>query len=139
MSDVDVNAYLSQNDYLTWSVQDTMKHSTQINENSDMLIYHIILINFVTVSSFIFTSTETLLNIYSSSLSKGFVSSLHEEVQNLVHKKSDDWMKNDIDNLICINSVIKESMHLKSLMIKILERKVVSKDSVTLKDDLRLS
>lgn len=139
MSDVDANAYLSQNDYLTWSVWDAMKHSTQMNEDPDMLVYCIILINFAVISSFTFTSAETLLDIYSSSLLKGFISSLCEEVKNLIHKKSDDWTKNDVDNLICINSAIKENMCLKPLMIKVLECKVVSKDSVILKDNLRLS
>jgi len=138
MSDVDANAYLSQNDYLTWSVRDAMKHPTQMNEDPDMLAYRIILINFAAVPSSAFTSAGTLLDIYSSPPSKGFVSGLREEVENLVHKKSGDWTKGDVDNLIRIDSAIKESIRLEPLMAKVLERKVVSKDGVTLKDGLRL-
>jgi len=114
MSDVDANAYLSQNDYLTWSVRDAMKHPTQMNEDPDMLAYRIILINFAAVPSSAFTSAGTLLDIYSSPPSKGFVSGLREEVENLVHKKSGDWTKGDVDNLIRIDSAIKESMRLET-------------------------
>ncbi|MCJ1363763.1 hypothetical protein MMC16_002872 [Acarospora aff. strigata] len=68
----------------------------------------------------------------------GFVSGLREEIENFVRKKTGDWTKGDVRQLDRIDSAIKESMRLEPLMAKVMERKVVSKHGITLKDGLKL-
>ena len=89
-----------------------------------LIVHRLVALNMVAIHTTSFTTTNTILDLYSSPPSAGFVEALREE-SNCVHADyGGSWTGDAVSKLYRIDSTIMESMRLSAFGIVALTRRV---------------
>lgn len=99
-----------------------------------MLAYRIMMVNFTAIHTTTFTVTNLLFDLLGSSRASEFYAGLREEAERLLRDYNGVWTKAAVAKAIRLDSAIRETMRLSSFLGRGLERKVVSKEGLTLED-----
>ena len=80
--------------------------------------------NLVAIHAISLTTTETILDLYSSNPSRGFLDGLLEECDQVLAGSSGEWKKDALSKLYRLDSTIRESMRFSNFGLTALSRRV---------------
>ena len=103
-----------------------------------MLAYRIMMVNFTAIHTTTFTVTNLLFDLLSSPRALEFFAGLREEAELILRDHNGVWTKAAIAKAIRLDSAVRETMRLSSFLGRGLERKVISKEGLTLGDGCHL-
>ncbi len=103
-----------------------------------MLAYRIMMVNFTAIHTTSFTVTNLLFDLLGSPRVSEFFAGLREEAERISRGHNGVWSKAAVANAVRLDSAIRETMRLSSFLGRGLERKVVSKEGLTLDDGCRI-
>ena len=115
---------LSQEDGLQWIIDECYKKHDPKQLEPARVTHRLLMLNLVAIHSTSFTTTNTILDLYSSSPSDGFVDGLREECDRALADSDGIWTKEAITRLSRVDSTIKESMRFSNFGIVALPRRV---------------
>lgn len=122
------------NDFITWIIEDAIKHGDPRGLDPEVISFRIIDVNFAAIHTSSFTSTNALLDIASSPPSPSAdgttattpLDSLREEVLRVYHdEEGGRWTKAGLERLVRVDSAIRESMRHTGIFYRGAMRKVV--------------
>jgi len=110
-------SYQPHNDVLQWvlddafAVADTEPHRL----TTDWLVRCLLLLNMVAIHTTSMISTSTIQDIYSSPHRDEIVAGLREECTRVLATSNGQWTKEAVNNLVRVDSVLRETMRVSSL------------------------
>jgi hypothetical protein len=97
---------IAHNDALQWFVQSAIDSNIPEELNVDKLCRRLIRLNALAIHSTSTAITATLLDLYNSPRTKGFVEGLREECHDVLEKHG-KWTKEAVNELVRVDSTIK--------------------------------
>ena len=125
-SNRDLTRLLSQEDGLQWVIDECYKTHDPKQLEPARVTHRLLILNLVSIHSTSFTTTNTILDLYSSPPSSGFVDGLREECDRALADSHGIWTKDALNKLSHVDSTIRESMRFSSFGIVALPRRVSS-------------
>lgn len=116
------------NDFITWIIEDAIKHGDARGLDPKVISFRIIDVNFAAIHTSSFTSTNALLDICScppGSDGTTVLSLLREEVMRVYTEEQSWWTKSGLERLVRLDSAIRESMRHTGIFYRGTMRKVV--------------
>jgi len=93
--------------------------------DAHLIIERLLMLNFVAIDTTHMSMTHTVLDLYRSPNSEDFVTGLRQECDRVLEANDGQWTKSGLDDLLCIDSTIRESMRYSDLGYIALTRMVV--------------
>lgn len=81
----------------------------------DLLALRVVILNMVAIHTTSITITNSILDLYSSPHTEEFVEGLQEEVERVLARNGGEFTKVAVNDLLRVDSAIKESMRVSSL------------------------
>lgn len=128
----------SQTDALQWVIEEAYKRNDPAELDAGKICRRLVRLNMVAIHTTSITITNTLLDLYSSPRTEEFVEGLREEVSRVLAANGGKWTKAIVNDLVRIDSTIKESIRCSSLGIVGLTRMVTSPDGIDLGDGIHV-
>ena len=123
---------------MQWVIEEAFKRNDPAELDAGKLCRRLVRLNIVAIHTTSITITNTLLDLYSSPRSEEFVEGLREEVSRVLAANGGEWTKAIVNDLVRIDSTIKESIRCSSLGIVGLTRMVTSPDGIDLGDGIHV-
>ncbi|KAM0811671.1 putative Cytochrome P450 [Seiridium cardinale] len=117
------------NDVLQWSIKQGKDSGDPYMWRSKTLADRILTINFASIHSTSFTMTEVILDLVSSKAE--YIDEIRDEVSSVLAAHGRKWNKNALNQLEKLDSAIRESARLSSVLSTGLARTVVAENGVT--------
>ncbi|KAH9845361.1 P450 monooxygenase [Teratosphaeria destructans] len=125
-------------DALQWVIEEAFKRADPLELDPDRLCRRLVRLNMVAIHTTSITITNTLLDLYSSPRCTEFITGLRDEVSKTLAANNDEWTKAVVNDLIRVDSTIKESIRCSSLGIVGLTRIVTSPTGIDLGDGIHV-
>lgn len=113
-----------QEDCLQWVIEECYKTEDLKQLRPAHVAHRLLMLNLVSIHSTSFTTTNTILDLYSSHLSEGFVDGLREECDRVLAEFGGAWTKDAVSKLFRVDSTIRESMRFSDFGVVALPRRV---------------
>ncbi|KAL5378442.1 hypothetical protein PMIN06_010391 [Paraphaeosphaeria minitans] len=113
-------------DGLQWVIDEAYKQDDPSQLSPTLIGHRFLFLNFVSMHSTSFTITNTILDLYSSPRAEEFVAGLREECERLLKESGGVWTKEAVNNMVRVDSALRESMRASNFGILALPRKIVS-------------
>lgn len=117
------------NDVLQWLIKQGKASGDPYMWRSKTLADRILTINFASIHSTSFTMTEVILDLVSSKAE--YIDEIRDEVSSVLAAHGGKWNKNALNQLEKLDSAIRESARLSSVLSTGLARTVVAENGVT--------
>nr|POE56583.1 ent-kaurene oxidase [Quercus suber] len=129
-----------QRDALQWMLEDCVELAkTDPSQLDEMrLCRRLLVLNMVAIHTTSMVTTNTLLDLFSSAHAADYVSGLREEVQRVLSESGGAWSKNAINDMLRVDSTIRETMRISTLGDVGLRRQVTAPAGIDLGDDVHL-
>ncbi|KAK4497822.1 hypothetical protein PRZ48_010476 [Zasmidium cellare] len=128
----------AETDALTWIIENAINSRDPAELNPDKICRRLVRLNMVAIHTTSITITNVLLDLYSSPRAEDFVEGLREECSRVLAEHGGKWTKAAVNDLVRIDSTIKESMRYSSLAIVGIMREVVKEDGIDLGNGIHL-
>ena len=115
-------------------VHESFKQTTSLDHSVLALAYHLLLLNFGTISTSILTATNTLFDIISAPSSQNIISTLCNEALNVLHEHNGIWTKASVARLCRFDSIIRETLWVSGFGGSGLARRVKAADAIALEN-----
>lgn len=92
--------------------------------NEDTIALRLLNLNMASIHSTSITTTNTILDLYSSPNAEKFVAGLREECERVLEANGGVWTKDAVNGLIRVDSAIRESMRMSALLEVVTTRMV---------------
>ncbi|KAI1308543.1 putative cytochrome P450 [Xylaria venustula] len=116
------------NDFLQWSIQQAKAGSDPYMWRSTMLADRILVVNFAAIHTTSFTSTEALFDLVSSKVE--VLEEIREEIISVLAAHGGQWNKRALGQLEKLDSAIRESARISSIVSIGLGRAVVAEEGL---------
>ncbi|KAI8948536.1 putative cytochrome P450 [Xylaria longipes] len=116
------------NDFLQWSVQQAKAAGDPYMWRSTMLADRILMVNFAAIHTTSFTSTEALLDLVSSKAE--YLDEIRQEITSVLAAHGGQWNKRALGQLEKLDSAIRESARVSSIVSIGLGRAVVAEEGL---------
>ncbi|KAI1345677.1 putative cytochrome P450 [Xylaria sp. FL0043] len=116
------------NDFLQWSIQQAKAGGDPYMWRNPVLADRILVVNFAAIHTTSFTSTEALLDLVSSKAE--YVEEIRQEIAAVLAAHGGQWNKHALGQLEKLDSAIRESARLSSIVSIGLGRTVVAKEGL---------
>ncbi|KAI0398830.1 putative cytochrome P450 [Xylaria palmicola] len=117
------------NDFLQWSIQQAKAAGDPYMWRSTVLADRILIVNFAAIHTTSFTSTEALLDLVSSKAE--YLDEIREEITSVLAAHGGQWNKRALSQLEKLDSAIRESARISSIVSIGLGRAVVAEEGLT--------
>jgi cytochrome P450 len=114
-----------QLDILQWIIEESFERNDPKELDPHMITQRLLALNFVAIDTTHTSMAHTILDLYRSPNSDGFIAGLREECDRVLEANGGQWTKSGLDDLVCIDSTIRESMRYSDLGYIALTRMVV--------------
>ncbi|KAF2769280.1 putative P450 monooxygenase [Teratosphaeria nubilosa] len=125
-------------DALQWVIEEAFKRADPLELDPDRLCRRLVRLNMVAIHTTSITITNTLLDLYSSPRCTESIAGLRDEVSRTLAAHNGEWTKTVVNDLVRIDSTIKESIRCSSLGIVGLTRMVTSPTGIDLGDGIHV-
>jgi hypothetical protein len=99
-----------QNDYLQWHIDESYKRDDPEEREPELINSRALVVNTVTIHTSTMSITNTLLDLYSTSPSDGYVEGLREECSRILSEDDGVWTKAGVSRMLRTDSTIRETM-----------------------------
>ncbi|KAB8356431.1 hypothetical protein FH972_024014 [Carpinus fangiana] len=135
------------NDYLTWSIRDAYKGTYLTERSPHMLALRLLTVNFAVIHTTTMTATSLLMDLACSPPAERYISRIRAEILSVLADDAPSatstttdqtadptqvWTRARLAKLTLLDSAIRESMRVSGFQGKVLTRKVVARDGLTL-------
>ncbi|KAI5919905.1 putative cytochrome P450 [Camillea tinctor] len=117
------------NDFLQWSIQQAKAAGDPYMWRRETLADRILMVNFAAIHTTSFTSTEAVLDLVSSQAS--YLDEIRDEITSVLDAHGGRWTKRALDQLVKLDSAIRESARVSSIVSIGLGRAVAAEDGLT--------
>ncbi|PKY04920.1 putative P450 monooxygenase [Aspergillus campestris IBT 28561] len=118
-------------DYITWHINLAIAENNSIEMDPIMISRRLMPINFAAIHTTTITITNAVIDILSTSASKGVLEGLQEEIEHAYAACNGVWTKASLATLVRTDSAIRESMRVSNFMTRNAMRKVMPAGGVT--------
>ncbi|RDL32351.1 Cytochrome P450 [Venustampulla echinocandica] len=112
-------------DVLQWIIDECFERNDPKELDAHMITQRLLKLNFVAVETTHMSMAHTILDLYRSPNSDEFVAGLRQECDSVLEANDGQWTKSGLDDLVCVDSTIRESMRYSDLGYIALTRMVV--------------
>uniref|UniRef100_A0A0W0EXB6 Cytochrome p450 n=2 Tax=Moniliophthora roreri TaxID=221103 RepID=A0A0W0EXB6_MONRR len=126
--------YEAPNELLTWMIQESFKRTTESETSAESLAYRLLLLNYPAISTSTIAATNAILDVISTPPSEGVLASLTEEATRVCEEHSGDWNRHAVNQLIRIDSTLRESSRYSGIGGTGLARRVKPSNGLSLPD-----
>jgi cytochrome P450 len=120
-----------RNDYLQWHINYAKKTSMLSELKPRMIASRIMMMNFAAIHTTTFSMTNMIFDIVSSDPQLRLVEQLRQEVETVLAEDQGQWTKHGVLKMVKIDSALRESQRINSMLSFGLERKVMAPEGVT--------
>ncbi|OQO06616.1 hypothetical protein B0A48_08402 [Cryoendolithus antarcticus] len=110
------------NDYLQWLIDEAKRRNDPWELRPETMSRRIVLLNFVAIHSSTMTATNALLDLLSDRTSKAELDSLQQECAREYANAGECWTGDAVQRLVKLDSAVKESLRLRPLSMRGVER-----------------
>nr|QIW91884.1 P450-1 [Phialomyces arenicola] len=122
-------------DGLQWLIEECLNRNDPKETDPVLITQRLLMLNFVAIETTAMSMTNTVLDLFGSPDSDDFVAGLREECDRVLKENDGQWTKSALDNLLRVDSTIRESMRYSDLGYIALTRMVVDPQGIDLKAD----
>ncbi|KAK5996321.1 Cytochrome P450 monooxygenase gloP [Cladobotryum mycophilum] len=129
----------TNNDFVTWAIEDAIKNGDKQKLSPEVISTRIITVNFASIHSSSFTTTNALLDILSSPPAPDgtlLLDTLRDEVMRIYTEERSQWTKTGVDRMVRVDSAVKESMRYSGILYRGVVRKVMDPSGYQATKDL---
>ncbi|EPE34336.1 Cytochrome P450 [Glarea lozoyensis ATCC 20868] len=112
-------------DVLQWIIEESFARNDPKELDPRMITQRLLALNFVAIDTTHMSMAHTILDLYRSPNSDDFLVGLREECERVLQANGGQWTKSGLDDLVCVDSTIRESMRYSDLGYISLTRMVV--------------
>nr|WOZ30805.1 McfF [Coleophoma empetri]BAN91490.1 putative cytochrome P450 monooxygenase [Coleophoma empetri] len=112
-------------DMLQWIIEEAFNRNEPKELDAHLITQRILKLNFVSIETIHMSMTHAILDLYRSPHSERFVAGLRQECDRVLEANNGQWTKSGLDDLLCIDSTIRESMRYSNVGYIALTRMVV--------------
>ncbi|KAL4884492.1 cytochrome P450 [Aspergillus karnatakaensis] len=127
-----LSTYEAPTDVLQWLVDAALQRSDRSELDPLLLTQRLLMLNFVSIETTAMGITHAIADLYSSADAEVFVAGLREECQRVLPRDG-AWTKSHLDQLVRIDSTIRESMRVSDFAHIQIPRVVANPNGVDLK------
>ncbi|KAH7320777.1 putative cytochrome P450 [Stachybotrys elegans] len=117
------------NDFLQWNIKLAKASGSEYECRPTTLAGRLLLLNFAAIHTSSFAITHAILDLVHSK--KEYIEELREEIQTVLAEHGGTWSKQALAKMDKLDSTMRESVRLNSLITIGVGRRVVAKDGVT--------
>ncbi|KAF7506027.1 hypothetical protein GJ744_012274 [Endocarpon pusillum] len=128
------DAWEPPTDGLQWLIDECYKTGQPDNLTAPSIAHRLLILNMMAVDSTALTTSNALLDIYSTPSDVGVLPSLREELSRALASSNGVWTKDTVDSLVRTDSAIRESMRYSCFGLINFARRVAAPGGVTLED-----
>lgn len=121
-----------ENVALDWIIEEAINTGDPSELHPVKLCRRLVRLNMVAIHTTSMTVTNTLLDLYASPRKEEFVAGIREEVARVLQANGGKWTKQAVNDLVRVDSAIKESMRLSSFLTIGITREVTKQEGVDL-------
>ncbi|TLS22089.1 uncharacterized protein PpBr36_09510 [Pyricularia pennisetigena] len=118
------------NDYLQWAIRHAKELGDPYLWREDVLASRLLILNFVSIHTSTFTLTHVILDL--ASCDQGVVEELREEITSVLAEHGGEWSKKALNKMEKLDSTLRESARLNSLVTIGSNRLIISPQGLTL-------
>lgn len=117
------------NDFLQWSIQQAKAHGNPYMWRNETLADRVLIVNFAAIHTTSFTLTWLMFDLASTSQEN--INQLRNEATSVLAAHGGQWTKRALSELVNLDSAMRESARLSSILTIGLGRVVVARDGLT--------
>lgn len=121
-----------ENVALDWIIEEASTYADPAELDPVKLCRRLVRLNMVAIHTTSMTVTNTLLDLYTSPRKEEFVAGIREEVRRVLDANGGTWTKQAVNDLVRVDSAIKESMRLSTFLTIGVTREVTKREGVNL-------
>ena len=121
-----------QLDALQWLVEDCLQTNDPREADPQTITYRLLILNMTAIHTTSMTMTHTLYNIHASPDADHLIATLRQECANVLANHGGSWTKPALNDLVGLDSTIRESMRISDLEPLTVARQVVDPRGITL-------